>query len=213
MGFIDDVAVPVRIAESATDWAAWITAISTGVLAVGVLVALFGFWDAKRTRHGQLITDLSTRWEESTIVNGLKLLGREQDAEIEALVKRLFAGGTPNDADLNTYNVMLPVTNLIETIGVLANEHVLTKRVIYKMWGPTIVNVWAAWRLATLQIREAQALQANAVYTYFEWVAGAMEKRDRRVVRRQRLRAVFTRAGSNRSGSRGAEAAAEQQDG
>jgi hypothetical protein len=46
----------------------------------------------------------SIRWEESTIVDGLKLLGQEQDAEIEALVKRLFAGGTPNDADLDSYN-------------------------------------------------------------------------------------------------------------
>jgi hypothetical protein len=186
-------AVPPRVVEGATDWAAWITAISTGVLAVGVLVAVFGFWDAKRTRHGQLITDLSIRWEEQPIVDGLKLLGREQDAEIEALVKRLFAGGPPNDADLNLYNVMLPVTNLIETIGVLANEHVLTKRVIYKMWGPTIVNVWAAWRLATAEIRTAQALQANVVYTYFEWVAGAMEKRYRRAVRRQRFFAVVFR--------------------
>src|SRR5204863_209421 len=67
------------------------------------------------------------------------------------------------------------VPDLIETIGVLESENVISTRVIRKMWGPPIISYWRGWRDAVLALRRYDERGAVAAYTYFEAIATKLE--------------------------------------
>ena len=75
------------------DWAAKMTA--WGTLATALILGVTGFvvWrqlrDAKKTRHGGLLADLSRRWDEPLMVESQRLFARYSTSGIVDLVEKL----------------------------------------------------------------------------------------------------------------------------
>lgn len=175
------------------DWPAWITAVSTGVLAAATSVlaaaaivalqslsaAREGLEDARRTRHAQLITDLSRRWDEPLAKESRNLNGELGTSGIMVAVDRIydpphrwFRSSTVTRADLERFFKLCAWPNLIETIGVLVAEGAISPDVVFKMWGAGIVSAWEMWEEPITHMRTAEA--KRGIYRQFETVADEM---------------------------------------
>ncbi len=67
-----------------------------------------------------------------------------------------------------------PVPDLLENIGVLEAEGVLSASLIHRLWGPSIISYWAGWKPAIEEIRKYDEPEAEATFTYFERLARRM---------------------------------------
>lgn len=174
----------MSVGNQGIDWAAWISA---GATAVGVVIVAVTAWfaldslrDARRTRHAQLITEISRRWDEPLIIESVKLHSEHATDGIMALNQRLYLPPEHLDdeaaerrkADLDLYHKLCAWPNLIETIGVLQSEHAISPETIYKMWGAEIISAWQGWQQPCKQLRELES--DPGVYYYFEAIAQEM---------------------------------------
>lgn len=119
-------------------WPEWVTAISTLVLAVGVVWAGLGFWDAKRTRHGELTTDLARRWDEPDMVESMIEFVFQGPSAIIALIERIYGApgaAQPTRPDVELFYTLSRWPTLIETIGVLHRSRAISTKVVYRNWG------------------------------------------------------------------------------
>lgn len=161
------------------DWPAWITAISTAVLAIGVGAALYSLWEARRTRDGQLVTDLARRWEAPEMMEAIVEFADHGPTGISQLLDRLYPAdplaplASTGDREL-AYKLFRWPT-LIDTIGVLASEKAISSEVVYKMWGPQIVYAWAVWAEPVQRLRDLEGL--SITYRYFEELALVMDRK------------------------------------
>jgi hypothetical protein len=162
-------------------WADKMTGIATVLLAIFTFLTLVvASWaasfareqveDSKRSRHGSLVIDLTSRWNERTILRSEELYTRTPRQDVLDLFTRIFR---PTPADLATrardvrqYTTLTALPNLIETIGVLRSEQVLTPELIYKMWGPLIALSWRNWAPAVQYLRELQG--RPGAYKHFD---------------------------------------------
>jgi hypothetical protein len=145
----------------ATDWLVWVTAISTGAIAVGtavlaggIVVALAGLADARRTRHGLLLADLSRRWDEPVMVQSQQLFARYATADLLELVEKLFGTGGATNEEREHFALLEAVPNFWETLGVLQQDDAITTTVLNQMWGDAIRNSWR-WEEPIAKLREA----------------------------------------------------------
>jgi hypothetical protein len=164
------------------DWAAWITAgatvfiaIGTAVLAGGVLVALWGLGDARKTRYGQLITDLSSRWDSPNMIESIMGYSAHGPDGVVNLIERLYpppGGPAITRQDLSLYYILGRWPSLIEAIGVLHAQGAISSEVVYAMWGPGIVSAWSLWEEPVKRLRELEGYPGS--FFYFEKLAGLM---------------------------------------
>jgi hypothetical protein len=167
----------VKLVDQGIDWPAWITAGFTAVAALGVLFALWSLKDAKRTRHGMLMTEISRQWSDPVVVESLKLYGKHSEKRLVGLVDLLFGppGETQTtDDDRNVFSSLAVLANLIESMGVLVSETTITDEIVYKMWGGTILVVWEAWDEAIPKLRKYDG--EPDTFKYFESIAHAMQR-------------------------------------
>jgi hypothetical protein len=98
------------------DWAEITSAISAAVttLIVGAtaVFALRGLRDARRTRDGQLVSDLSRRWDEPLTVQAQKLFADYTTEGIVTLVHRVYEGGGATDQEVAEYTALEALPNL-----------------------------------------------------------------------------------------------------
>lgn len=153
----------------------WVTAGATVAVAAGVVVALLGFWDARKTRDGQLLSDLSERWDHAASIDSLVAFTEHGPHGLVILIKRVYGAQGPATTadDLRLYYKLQTLPTLIETIGVLHDEGALSTDVIYKAWGPTIIGVWDSWREPIRTLRELDKSREQ-VFVYFEKLADEM---------------------------------------
>ena len=175
---------PVRIVEDNTWWDYVVQAAPV----VGPLLVLAGLafaWrqlrESRRTRHGQLIMDLSRRWDDADVLESARLLRLQGPEALVALVDMLWAPDVesrpPDYLDLWLRLSVQP--NVIEAIAVLRDEKAVRERVIYKMWGAGIITTWDQWQHAVRRLREHQS--RPEIWRYFEELAASMRKRERGV--------------------------------
>jgi hypothetical protein len=150
------------------------TGVGTLVLAGGVILAVFGLWDAKKTRHGNLLTDLSRRWDDPLTMESLMLFSEHGPQGVTELAERTYKGASVDKGDLELFYDLNRWPNLIETIGVLWDEGVLDIRVIYKMWGPQILAGWLVWEEPVKKLRELDTYPIT--YRFFQRLAEALER-------------------------------------
>jgi Domain of unknown function (DUF4760) len=173
-------AVPVELVNEGTDWAAWIAAGATALTALVVFVtaiaALMALGDAKRTRHGLLITEIEREWTAAGVVDSRMLSGEYSEKGIVALIDKLFGPGDekPTEKELADFSTLALVPNLIESMGVLVSEEAITNEVVYKMWGGPILSAWDTWQDAITKLREHDGQPDT--FEYFEALARAMRK-------------------------------------
>src|SRR2546421_12545987 len=95
--------------QAAADWYGLFIALGTvtsaAILLATVLVARGALDDAQRTRHGQLVVELASRWNSPLVVEALKLMGEIPDQDILTLVETLYASDEiPTEADLKRFS-------------------------------------------------------------------------------------------------------------
>lgn len=161
----------VAAAAGGTNWAAWVTAVATSVLATGVVFAWFAIQDAKRTRHAQLIMDLTQRWDQ--LVYREQLVVVFASRRLQALV-RLVYGGQPSQRAIDEYLRLIQLPSLIETIGVLViGQDVLDIEIVDQLWGEAIVDLWQRWTPAINEIRDRT--DYPEAFDYFRQLAEALD--------------------------------------
>ena len=163
------VAFTLSVHVEGTDWAAWATAIATAVTATilfaTAMVAGFALRDAKRTRHGQLITDIWARYDEPEILASRREYPLHGPQGISDLIERLWSDDPTND-DIVLYDQLSRWPALIEMLGVLYDEKALTLDVIAKAWGIHIIDAWRVWEKPTKKLRTLA--KTEVVFVYFE---------------------------------------------
>jgi hypothetical protein len=135
--------------------ALWLTGVATAVLAAGVFFAWGSLRDAKRTRHAQLVVDLSRRWDEQQRAEQLQ--SEYTEKRLLKLVEQLYGQrwwGSAEDYDPAEFVRMNELPSLIETIGVLVSRDALTLEIVFDLWAPTIIAAWEVWRRPAERIRE-----------------------------------------------------------
>jgi hypothetical protein len=173
-----DEPLPVKLVDHGIDWAAW-AGVATSVLTAAIVlwtarVALQGLKDAKTTRHGQLVIELSRQWAEPAVVESIRLTPEFDARQLKALVDRLFGPEDEERDDPVHWSKLAVWANLIESMGVLVSEGTITYQLVYKMWGGGILKAWASWEDAVLRLREIDQLPDT--FVYFEDLARNMER-------------------------------------
>ena len=81
-------------------WPEWVTAIATGILALAAVaalaVAIDSLGDARATRHGHMVTDLSARWDAPAMHRSMQLFTFTGSTRIVELFERLYPTGGQN---------------------------------------------------------------------------------------------------------------------
>lgn len=185
--------VAAQLADHEAGWPAWISAsaatVTTIVVVLSAIFALHGLWDARRTRYGQLITELQRQWTEPAVVESIRLHTEYPADRLGALVAKMF-GPSRDIASLDerrAWSKLALWANLIESMGVLVSEKTITPRVVYKMWGGGILAAWSSWELAVRDLRVYD--DEPDTFQYFEEIALAM-----RTISDQRKRELQWRA-------------------
>jgi hypothetical protein len=158
----------------ASDAPIWVTAGATIALVVVGSVAILGLADARKTRHGQVISELSRRWDDALVLESLTL-GREYGPKgTLELVHALWGPGvtTRVEGDLVDWYKVSVYPNLLETLGVYLSEGVISEGIVYKLWGASIIEAWAAWRETTAALREVT--ETPETFKYFQELAERM---------------------------------------
>jgi hypothetical protein len=173
----------MHAALALADTAANVTAGATVGLAVLALVALVSLVDARKTRHGHIVADLSRRWDDEHILKSVQR-GREFDSarKIE-LIQRLWGLEEQREQDptvwLELYEVWLALSvwpNLIETIGVFVEKGIISDDIAYDMWGPQIISACREWDAPIQELRRATKDRDREVWRFFDEAGTAMRR-------------------------------------
>jgi hypothetical protein len=159
-----------------TDTPVWFLAGSTMALALAAWLALLSLLDARKSRYGELLVTLSSRWDDPDVYESLRLYRYYKPAGTIALLNDLW-GKDVTEVDLKKlvqWHRLSVWPNLIEVIGVFRTQRVLGDRIIYEMWGATIIEAWDEWQAPTEHLREM--IGDPALWLNFERVAKAMRK-------------------------------------
>jgi hypothetical protein len=172
---------PILIhAHPGADRAAWTTAIATTVLAVAALGALASIWDARRTRHAQIIIDFARRWDDADVNESIRAYRALGDDGVLELVQKIYpvprnldAPG-PEDRDLADYFKLIVWANVIETAGVLVSMKAINAKAIYKMWGASVASGWRSWKVPVEHMRLYEG--HTGAFRHFEQLAAEIDK-------------------------------------
>ena len=146
------------------------------VVGVSAWIALSGLTDARHTRYGQLIADLSQRWDDSNVHESVTLSREYGSAGATQFVEVLWSPGVV-DRDPEDMDVWLKLSvypNLIEVLGVFASERIVSETILFKMWGGSIITAWKEWEEPVRKLREFT--HDPHVWEYFEGLASAMQR-------------------------------------
>lgn len=177
---------------SRPNWAEQLTAWAT--LAAAVIVAAtaaFAAWqlrDARRTRHAQLLIELSRRWDEPGFVDAQRLFGRQTKGDLVDLITTIYQKGG-QEPDLKLFTTIEAIPNFWETLAILHSERAVSLAVADKMWGTAIRRSWAAWRPAIMHLRAVT--RTPSTYEYFEELASAVGRHRRGKELRKRALPIF----------------------
>jgi hypothetical protein len=156
--------------------AAWTTALATLLLAAGVFVAWFALRDDKKTRHAQLITELSRRMNGPAVTEARRLANDYGRDNLGELAARLFGADAPQPPDpqnVADWEKLNQFSNLLEMIGVLVRDGALPPRMVFQMWGIMIISAGAQWEAATTVLTDKID---PTIYRYFVWLVAAMKR-------------------------------------
>jgi len=166
-------AVGHSAAERMIAWGTIATAVILAVTAIFIYRQLLATLETRNaeleTRNAGLLTDLSRRWDEPQIVRSQTLFMEYRVDGIVELVNKLYREGGETKEAYGDYLALIAVPNLIEALGVMEAEGMLTLRLVDRLSGPLIRGTWQAWERPIRRIRELQ--NDPTPYTYFESLA------------------------------------------
>jgi hypothetical protein len=143
---------------SGPSWTDKVTALSTlaAALVVGLsaLIALLQLrsaqsfskeqlLDAGRTRHGQLLNDLSRRWDEELLIKSRIKLATCTPERLLSLTKAIYDTGV---GDQEEFADLQALANFLEAIAVQEEIGALSVEQVSKLWGQATLMAWNRWK-------------------------------------------------------------------
>jgi hypothetical protein len=167
------------IAESPDYAAIWTAAATTAALPL-IFVAYRQFRDQARTRHAQLLVELTARWDSPSIQEADRLgSGLTSDRLLELM---RAAYGPKQDKESETqFATLLRVPDFFELVGSLWRyESCLPTKAIDITWGYSIPFTWKTWEATIAELNTAAAGQypasrAGQIYENFKLLAEEIE--------------------------------------
>jgi hypothetical protein len=162
---------------------AWVTAIGTAatalILGLTAIFVLDGLKDARQTRHAQIVTDLSERWDSPATIDSEHAFTIQGRQEVLALFRRLYEPPPSRtreefDRDLRESTRLLVWPNFLETIGVLHSTGTVSTDVVYRMWGYGVISAWRSWAPIVEEFRSGPQGHP-ATFRHFETLGKVME--------------------------------------
>jgi hypothetical protein len=147
------------------------------VLTVTAVFIYRGLGDAKKTRHGALITDIARRWDDPATVDAFKVISRYAEDDLLNLVEAVWGRGTAHatSVQVNDFFTLSTLPNLFDMIGALHRDGAIDIAIIDALWGATIRDQWELWRPPIFRMRDIS--NANTHYTEFQTLYDALEAR------------------------------------
>lgn len=176
------------VASAGPNWAEILAAVSTfgAMLIVGgtAWYARGQLNDARRTRDGQLLIELSRRWEEPLVIEAQKLFARYTGKGIIKLIDDVYDPSGAKEKEAAAFTALEAIPNLWETLGVLNAEKAISLSVIDRMWGEAIKKSWTNWQKPIEHLRAVT--KTPTTYGNFERLAGDLREYEpkKRLVRR-----------------------------
>jgi hypothetical protein len=164
-----------------TDQATAIGTIATAIiLALTAAFALGALADAKRTRHAQIVTDLSRRWDERLTTASRERAGDYDSKALLDLVDRVYdppksATAEQRKQDVDEFFLLGRWLNVIETIAALHADKSLDGDLIFMLWGNWIAAAWTEWELAVNRMRQLE--RRPGIFRNFQVLAQEMRQR------------------------------------
>jgi hypothetical protein len=146
----------------------WITAIASAVavlaVIVGAFLALRQIGEGQKTRHAELLLDLSRRWDEPLLKGArLGMVSRTQD-EILKLVEVAYS---EPQASRDEFYELQPLPNFLEALAIIERRAGgIELELVNELWGSAILTTWNYWRPAVKFMRERQ--EDETIYANFE---------------------------------------------
>jgi len=136
----------------AVNWAE-VTAIATGVLAIGAVgafgAAIFAaqqVQEARRSREAQVAVEFFRRWNEESLVEARRLFDRfKSPEELSEAFARYVAAGAPE-----AY-LLYRELDFFEQLGALESQGAIDRDLVKIMVGRMLVERWEMWRPALHQ--------------------------------------------------------------
>lgn len=155
----------------AVDWTE-VTAIATSILAVGLLggigAAVFAAQqvrEARRSREAQMAAEFIRRWNEESLVESRRLVGRLGSAEE---LRDAFEAYVADDAD-EAY-VLYRELDYFEQLGALESWGAIDLELVKLLLGRSLIERWEMWRPAL------HHAHGPGVYPMFENLAEKMRR-------------------------------------
>lgn len=146
----------IGVVAEVTDTPVWVLAGATIAVAIGAFAALISIIDARKTRNGQLLVELSSRWDDPTVLESASLSRVFGPVRKTKLVEELWSPGVTEHEpkQMDDWLKLSVFPNLIEAFGVLWSEGIVSERVFYKNWGGLIALAWDEWKEPVYRLRE-----------------------------------------------------------
>jgi hypothetical protein len=162
------------------DWAAWLLSVSTAVLAVGIIGALYGIFSSRkalredaRARNTSVFLEIGRRWDDPDVMHI-----RAATYDMEAGLFYAYF----HDLERLEQIKARKIANFFEDLAVLESLGSLDMQWIEESMGTTIATYWKLWELVTLEERQTEA-RADAALLYENWenlAKKVVQLRDRR---------------------------------
>ena len=160
-----------ELLTTAVNWSE-VTAIATSILALGLVggfvAAAFAAQqvrEARRSREAQMAAEFFRRWDEDSLVEARRLVGRFKSAEE---LRDAFAAYVAADAP-EAY-VLYRELDFFEQLAALEVRGAFDLEMINLMLGRTLVDRWELWRPAL------HAAHGPGVYPLFEGLAAKVRR-------------------------------------
>jgi hypothetical protein len=149
-----------------------VTAISTSILAVGLLggfgAAAFAAQqvrEARRSREAQMAAEFFRRWNEDPLVEARRMVARYASAD-----ELCDAFTTYVAADAPEAYVLYRELDYFEQLAALESQGAFDLELIKLMLGRTLIDRWEMWRPAI------EAAHGPGVYPMFEQLVGKLRR-------------------------------------
>ncbi len=140
------------------DWAAWLLAIATAVVALGIVFAIIGVSETRKNRHGEIAVEFARRWSEPHLVESRKLAKGLTAKQIKKKYFRL------KDSDHPDYYVMQRLPAFFEDIATLEEYDFLDLEWIDSLFRTVAIQRWEAWEKTVKRLQETDP----DAYIYWE---------------------------------------------
>jgi hypothetical protein len=156
---------------AAPNWAEIVTAVGTGVLALGVLIAVVSLRELRRDRHLHWIFEIGRRWDD-TELQASRLALRKYDREDLAFTVRSWLGAGQRAGPEFTAEVELlqRLPDFFEDVALMRRFGRLDVGLVWQSLSGPVNLAWTSWRPAVDAYRKAPTGDPEA-WTEFEELA------------------------------------------